>query len=50
MLSTILPFIILLIVAIVFFSIPMEPVLQRIGGIVIGVVALVMLLQFTKIL
>lgn len=44
--GAITPFIVLLIVAIVFNYIPMDGQLKRIGYIVIGVLALVMLLRF----
>jgi uncharacterized membrane protein YuzA (DUF378 family) len=42
--NAILPFLILLIVAIIFNYIPMEGQLKRIGYIIIGIVAIVMLL------
>lgn len=44
--GAITPFIVLLIVALIFNYIPMDGQLKRIGYIVIGVVALVMLLRF----
>lgn len=44
------PFIVLLIVAIIFNYIPMEAQLKRIGYIIIGIVAIVMLLRFAGIL
>jgi len=44
--GAITPFIVLLIVAIIFSYIPMEGKLKQIGYIVIGIVALVMLLRF----
>ncbi len=44
------PFIILLIVALIFNYIPMDGKLKHIGYIVIGVVAIIMLLQFAGIL
>lgn|GEM_PF-1497166 len=39
------PFIVLLIVAIIFNYIPMEGQLKRLGNIIIGIVAIVMLLR-----
>lgn len=44
--GAIAPFIVLLIVALIFNYIPMEAQLKRIGYIVIGIVAIVMLLRF----
>jgi hypothetical protein len=44
------PFIALLIVALIFNYIPMDGKLKHIGYIIIGVVAIVMLLQFAGIL
>ncbi len=44
--GAITPFIVLLIVALIFNYIPMDGQLKRIGYIVIGVLALVMLLRF----
>lgn len=44
--GAITPFIVLLIVAIIFNYIPMDGQLKRIGYIVIGVLALIMLLRF----
>jgi len=44
------PFIILLIVALIFNYIPMDAMLKRIGYIVIGIVALVLLLRFAGIM
>lgn len=43
------PFIVLLIVALIFNYIPMDGQLKRIGYIVIGIVAIVMLLRFAGI-
>lgn len=48
--GAITPFIVLLIIGIVFSYIPMEGQLKRIGYIIIGVVAIVMLLRFAGIL
>lgn len=47
--NAILPFIVLLIVAVIFNYIPMEGRLKQIGYIIIGIVAIVMLLRFTGI-
>lgn len=47
--NAILPFIVLLIVAVIFNYIPMDGKLKQIGYIIIGIVALVMLLRFTGI-
>jgi hypothetical protein len=44
--GAITPFIVLLLVALIFNYIPMDGMLKRIGNIVIGVIALVMLLRF----
>lgn len=44
------PFIVLLIIALIFNYIPMDGRLKRIGYIVIGIVAIVMLLRFAGIL
>ncbi len=44
------PFIVLLIVALIFNYIPMDAALKRIGYIVIGVVAIIMLLRFAGVL
>ncbi len=44
------PFIVLLIVALIFSYIPMDGQLKRIGYIVIGIIAIVMLLRFAGIL
>jgi uncharacterized membrane protein YuzA (DUF378 family) len=44
------PFIVLLIVALIFNYIPMDGQLKRIGYIVIGIVAIVMLLRFAGII
>lgn len=48
--SALAPFIVLLIVALIFNYIPMDGQLKRIGYIVIGIVALVMLLRFAGVL
>lgn len=47
--GTIAPFIVLLIVALIFNYIPMDGQLKRIGYIVIGIIAIVMLLRFAGI-
>lgn len=47
--GAITPFIVLLIVALIFNYIPMDAKLKRIGYIIIGVVAIVMLLRFAGI-
>ncbi len=44
------PFIVLLIIALIFQFIPMEAQLKRIGYIIIGIIAIVMLLRFAGIL
>ncbi len=46
MLNSLLPFLALLIVALIFNVIPMEETLKRVGYIVIGVVAVILLLKF----
>ncbi len=48
--GAIAPFIVLLIVALIFNYIPMDGKLKRIGYIVIGIVAILMLLRFAGIL
>lgn len=48
--GSIAPFIVLLIVALIFNYIPMDGQLKRIGYIVIGIIAIVMLLRFAGIL
>lgn len=48
--GAITPFIVLLIVALIFNYIPMEGQLKRIGYIIIGIVAIVMLLRLAGIL
>ncbi|MDD5055702.1 MAG: hypothetical protein PHZ00_05555 [Candidatus Peribacteraceae bacterium] len=47
--NAISPFIVLLVVALIFNFIPMDGQLKRIGYIIIGIVAVVMLLRFTGI-
>lgn len=44
------PFIVLLIIALIFQFIPMEAQLKRIGYIIIGIIAIIMLLRFAGIL
>ncbi len=44
------PFIVLLVVALIFNFIPMDAQLKRIGYIVIGIIAIVLLLRFAGIL
>lgn len=44
------PFIVLLVIALIFNFIPMEAKLKQIGYIVIGIIAIVMLLRFAGIL
>ena len=44
------PFIVLLIIALIFNYIPMDGQLKRIGYIIIGVIAIVLLLKFAGIL
>ncbi len=48
--GAIAPFIILLIVALIFNYIPMDGKLKQIGYIIIGVIAIVMLLRFVGVL
>ncbi|NOS68180.1 MAG: hypothetical protein HOO67_07545 [Candidatus Peribacteraceae bacterium] len=48
--GAIAPFIVLLIVALIFNYIPMDGKLKQIGYIVIGILAIVMLLRFAGIL
>ena len=48
--GAITPFIVLLIIALIFNYIPMDGQLKKIGYIVIGVVALIMLLRFAGII
>lgn len=47
--NSIIPFIVLLIVALIFNYIPMDGKLKQIGYIIIGVVAIFMLLRFASI-
>ena len=47
--GAITPFIVLLIVALIFNYIPMDSQLKRIGYIIIGIVAIVLLLKFAGI-
>jgi len=47
--SAIMPFVVLLIVALIFNYIPMDGTLKRIGYIIIGVVAIIMLLKFVGV-
>ena len=44
------PFIVLLIIALVFNYIPMEGQLKRIGNIIIGIIAIILLLRFAGVL
>ena len=44
-----MPFVVLLIVALIFNYIPMDGTLKRIGYIIIGVVAIIMLLKFVGV-
>lgn len=44
------PFIVLLIVALIFNYIPMDGKLKRIGYIIIGIIAIIMLLRFAGVL
>lgn len=48
--GAIAPFIVLLIVGLIFNYIPMDGGLKRIGNIIIGIIAIVMLLRFFGIL
>lgn len=48
--AAITPFVVLLIVALIFNYIPMDGKLKRIGYIIIGIVAILMLLRFAGIL
>jgi hypothetical protein len=47
--GAIAPFVVLLIIALIFNYIPMDGKLKQIGYIVIGVIALVMLLRFAGV-
>ena len=49
MLAPLMPFLILLIVALIFSYIPMEDTLKKIGFLIIGIVAIVLLLKFVGI-
>ncbi len=44
------PFVVLLIIALIFNYIPMEGQLKRIGNIIIGVIAIILLLRFAGVL
>jgi len=48
--NAIIPFIVLLIVAVIFNYIPMDATFKRIGYVIIGIVAIVMLLKFVGVL
>ena len=48
--AAIAPFVILLIVALIFSYIPMDGKLKQIGYVIIGIVAIVMLLRFAGVL
>lgn len=48
--GAITPFVVLLIVALIFNYIPMDGKLKQIGYIVIGVIALILLLKFAGVL
>jgi hypothetical protein len=48
--GAITPFIVLLIVGLIFNYIPMDGRLKQIGNIIIGIVAIVMLLRFAGVL
>jgi uncharacterized membrane protein YuzA (DUF378 family) len=48
--GAITPFVVLLIVALIFNYIPMDGKLKRIGYIVIGIIALIMLLKFAGVM
>lgn len=47
--GAITPFIVLLIIALIFNYIPMEGQLRKIGNIIIGIIALVLLLRFAGV-
>ena len=47
--SAITPFLVLLIIAVIFNYIPMDGQLKRIGYIIIGIVAIFMLLKFAGV-
>jgi len=47
--GAIIPFLVLLVIAVIFNYIPMEGQLKRIGYIIIGIVAIFMLLRFAGI-
>jgi hypothetical protein len=48
--GAITPFVVLLIVALIFNFIPMDGQLKRIGYIIIGIIALILLLRFAGVL
>ncbi len=50
MLQPILPFLVLLIVAIIFGYIPMNSTLRSVGYLIVGIAAIVLLLQFLHLL
>ncbi|MDO8648224.1 MAG: hypothetical protein Q7R81_00390 [Candidatus Peregrinibacteria bacterium] len=47
--NAIIPFVVLLVVALIFNYIPMDGKLKQIGFVIIGVVAIIMLLRFAGI-
>jgi len=46
MLAPLMPFLVLLVIALIFGVIPMEATLKRVGYILIGIAAIYLLLQF----
>ncbi len=48
--NAIIPFIVLLIVAVIFNYIPMDGKLKQIGYIIIGIIGIVMLLKFAGVM
>ncbi|MBP9750313.1 MAG: hypothetical protein KBC95_00530 [Candidatus Peribacteraceae bacterium] len=48
--NAVLPFIVLLVVGLIFNYIPMDGRLKQVGNIIVGIVAIVMLLRFAGII
>lgn len=49
MFAPLLPFLVLLVVALIFSYIPMEPTLKKVGYVVIGIAAIYLLLRFLQL-